>query len=219
VAEFLKNVVPMKKDGKNIGSGFTLIELLVVIAIIAVLAVVVVLTLNPAGLLQEARDANRLSDMSTFKSSLSLYLIDVPSSYLGSSTYCYLSIATTTGMTVPTSSGNTSTTINCAAWFASTPTATILATTTYRSVVGAFGWIPVDMSQLSVNAPFAQWPIDPLNNGNFYYSYAASTTGNVFKVAMFMESTRYKASGTADVVSTDGGVDPYVFEGGTNLSL
>ncbi len=200
-------------------NGFTLIELLVVIAIIAVLAVVVVLTLNPAALLQEARDANRLSDMATFRGSLSLYLADAPTPSLGSSTYCYLSIPTTTGMTMPTSSGATVATTSCASWFASAPTATIMATGTYRLVSGTSGWIPVNMSQIGGGAPFPEWPIDPLNNSNFYYSYLASTTGNVFKVGMFMESAKYRASGTADVVSTDGGNDPFVFEGGLNLSL
>ena len=45
--------------------GFTLIELLIVIAIIAILAVVVVLVLNPAELLRQSRDSQRLSDIST----------------------------------------------------------------------------------------------------------------------------------------------------------
>ena len=45
--------------------GFTLIELLIVIAVIAILAVIVVLTLNPAELLRQSRDADRLSDMAT----------------------------------------------------------------------------------------------------------------------------------------------------------
>ena len=57
-------------------TGFTLIELLVVIAIIAILAVIVVLTLNPAQLLEQSRDANRLSDMATLTSALNLYATD-----------------------------------------------------------------------------------------------------------------------------------------------
>ncbi len=56
--------------------GFTLIELLVVIAIIAILAVVVVLTLNPAQLLAQSRDANRVSDLATLQSAISLYTVD-----------------------------------------------------------------------------------------------------------------------------------------------
>lgn len=54
-------------------SAFTLIELLVVIAIIAILAVVVVLALNPAQLLAQSRDVNRVSDMATLNTALGLY--------------------------------------------------------------------------------------------------------------------------------------------------
>jgi prepilin-type N-terminal cleavage/methylation domain-containing protein len=209
----------MKKNKKT-ERGFTLIELLVVIAILAVLAVVVVLTLNPAGLLQEARDSNRISDMATLKSALSLYMADVPSPALGTSTWCYVSINSTAfSVPGPTSSVNTATT-TCWAWFPSTNTTTTVATSVpNRSITGALGWIPVNVSMISAGSPFAQWPIDPVNSVNYFYSYEASTTGNVFKLGMFMESTKYKASGTADVVSTDGGSDNFVFEGGSNLGM
>src|SRR5208337_1332087 len=63
--------------------GFTLIELLVVIAIIAILAVVVILTLNPAELLRQSRDSNRVSDFATLKSALGLYGADVSTTALG----------------------------------------------------------------------------------------------------------------------------------------
>ena len=61
------------RHNKHKQKGFTLIELLIVIAIIAILAVVVVLTLNPAELLRQARDSNRISDFATIKSALALY--------------------------------------------------------------------------------------------------------------------------------------------------
>jgi prepilin-type N-terminal cleavage/methylation domain-containing protein len=95
--------------------GFTLIELLVVIAILAVLAVVVILTLNPAGLLQESRDSNRLSDMATLNTSLSL--ADNSGESLGSANTVYVSVpdpvATSTagdqcqGLGLPTLPGGT----------------------------------------------------------------------------------------------------------------
>jgi len=76
--------------------GFTLIELLVVIAIIAILAVVVVLTLNPAELLRQSRDANRVSDMATLTSALNLYLTDQ-----GGGSGFSLGNASNTGISVP----------------------------------------------------------------------------------------------------------------------
>src|ERR1700735_5064577 len=95
---------------------FTLIELLVVIAIIAILSVVVILTLNPAQLLQQSRDSNRLSDLSVTNSALGVYAAQGGSS-LGSSSLVYVSIpdpsATTTagdacqGLGLPTAPSGT----------------------------------------------------------------------------------------------------------------
>ena len=65
--------------------GFTLIELLVVIAIIAILSVVVVLTINPAEMLRQSRDTQRISDLNTLKSALNLYLVDSSAPNLASS--------------------------------------------------------------------------------------------------------------------------------------
>ncbi len=79
------------KGNKKIKKGFTLIELLVVIAIIAILSVVVILTLNPAELLRQSRDSNRISDLSVTKSAIAFYLASVSSGIsIGSSTYCYV---------------------------------------------------------------------------------------------------------------------------------
>src|ERR1700733_4058065 len=76
---------------KGMRRAFTLIELLVVIAIIAVLAVVVILTLNPAELLKQSRDANRISDIATINQSLALYLEDVGGG-MGTSSILYPSL-------------------------------------------------------------------------------------------------------------------------------
>jgi hypothetical protein len=86
-------------------------------------------------------------------------------------------------------------------------------------VTSTSGWLPVNVSAVSAGAPFALWPIDPVNSASYFYSYTANTTSNVFKLGMFMESAKYEASGTADVVSTDGGINNFVFEGGSNMSL
>jgi prepilin-type N-terminal cleavage/methylation domain-containing protein len=214
----------LKKAGRK---GFTLIELLVVIAILAVLAVVVVLTLNPAGLLQEARDSNRISDMATLKSGISLYLADVPSPFSAPSAPlpvfgdCYLSIPTATGLLVPITKNTTQASTTCVSWFGSqlaTSTSNPVTSTPIRTTSG-LGWIPINMSLLSAGSPFAAWPVDPLNTAGYFYSFIATSSNTTFKIGMFMESTKYEASGTADVVGTDGGSNPLIFEGGNNLSL
>ena len=56
--------------------GFTLIELLIVIAIIGVLAGAVLLVINPAQLLAEGRDSQRLQDLDAVNKALTLALAD-----------------------------------------------------------------------------------------------------------------------------------------------
>lgn len=182
--------------------GFTLIELLVVIAIIAVLAVVLVLTLNPAELLKQARDSNRISDLNTLKSAISLYLADVSSPSLGTSLTCYTSLA---------APGTTT----CTAFF---PTSTATSTSNNRTVAGS-GWIPINFSAISSGAPIGTLPLDPTNNLNYFYAYISSSTSLTFKLAARTESVKFSASGTADVASTDGGSSNLWYETGTALGL
>ena len=147
----------MKNSRKAGNKGFTLIELLVVIAIIAVLAVVVILTLNPAALLQEARDANRVSDMATLKSALSLYLADVnpvqlaaPGGTATTSMDCWVSMAQATGwrLTV-TSNSNTATSPanSCAQFFPDASTAGFVQTSSAANQ-RLLEWIGLDPGKL-----------------------------------------------------------------------
>ena len=49
-------------------------ELLIVIAILAVLGAIVIFMLNPAETLKKARDSQRISDLSTIKIALGIYI-------------------------------------------------------------------------------------------------------------------------------------------------
>lgn len=183
--------------------GFTLIELLVVIAIIAVLSIVVILTLNPAELLKQARDSNRISDLSTVRSAVSLYLADVASPSIGTTGTCGMSAA---------SSGAT-----CGGRYSAS-----VATSTQNGIfsVGGAGWVPVNFSSISSGAPIGNLPRDPTNNtASLFYSYTASSTGLVFELDAKMESAKYVSGGTSDVESTDGGSSTTLYEVGTSLFL
>ena len=68
--------------------GFTLIELLIVIGVLAILATSVVLVLNPAQMIAQARDSQRISDLSSIKSAIALYLTTAASPALTASTTC-----------------------------------------------------------------------------------------------------------------------------------
>jgi prepilin-type N-terminal cleavage/methylation domain-containing protein len=192
-----------KKNNK----GFTLIELLVVIAIIAVLSIVVILTLNPAELLRQARDSNRISDMATVKSAISLFLADqaTSSAALGANNTCYVDIA-----------GIANGTTSCT-WFSGIVIPTVSSSAPKK--VDGSGWMPINFNAISSGAPIGQLPTDPLDNDKFHlYTYHPSTT-LVFKLETKMESVKYSTSGSNDVEGTDGGSDPFKYESGTNLSL
>ncbi len=194
--------------------GFTLIELLVVIAILAVLAVVVVLTLNPAGLLQESRDANRLSDMGTLNTALGLYSADVTSPSLGNASTVYPSIwdpsATSTAGDQCQGSGMLS--------LPASYTWQCAASSSYRSSSGQ-GWIPVNFGAISAGTPVAQCPVDPLNSTSSRRFYTYGTNGSQWEVTASFESSKYKLGGNSDAVTGDGGTLATVYEKGSKLGL
>jgi prepilin-type N-terminal cleavage/methylation domain-containing protein len=184
-------------------SAFTLIELLVVIAIIAILAVVVVLTLNPAQLLAQSRDANRVSDLATLSSAIGLYQTDVAGASIGSSSTTYPSIpsaSSTCGdlglITLP--SGYS--------YYCS-------SSAKYRSIDGS-GWIPIDFREISSGAPFGSLPVDPSNkaSANLYYTYTVG--GSQYELTADLESLKY-----ASMSQSDGGIYNNLYEKGTNLAL
>jgi prepilin-type N-terminal cleavage/methylation domain-containing protein len=180
--------------------GFTLIELLVVIAIVAVLAVTVILTLNPAQLLRQARDSNRTQDLATLKSAMSLYLADVSSPSVGTSTLCYAHSSSTITVCTGRFSGGT------------------VTTSTSQSIAGT-GWIPVNFTSISAGSPISALPIDPVNNATYFYAYKPDATNLTFEVNADMESTKFAQSGSSDVESTDGGNASALYEVGTDPGL
>ena len=179
-------------------SSFTLIELLVVLALVAILSVVVVMTLNPAELIKQARDSNRLSDLSTINTALNLFSADVTSGFMGTSTVVYVSIpdnasSTCGSLGLPTlPSGYT---YNC------------VTTQNLRNTDGS-GWIPVNFQSISSNSPISQIPIDPINTtttGN-YYTYI---TGGSWQLSVRVESQKYALEASKTNQS-----DPSLYVGG-----
>ncbi|HVM76939.1 MAG TPA: fibronectin type III domain-containing protein [Candidatus Paceibacterota bacterium] len=194
--------------GKN---GFTLVEILIVIAIVAVTSVIVLLIMNPAELLRQGRDAQRVSDMATLKSAVSLYVVDFGTSALNNPSSTYVSIpdpaATSTsgdqcqGLGLP----NTNT-YQCA------------ASATYRGINGA-GWIAVTFTLLSSGSPIEKLPVDPQNTTTTGLYYTFDANGASWEFSAGTESQKYSLAGARDVVSTDGGKYADRLEMGTSFAL
>jgi prepilin-type N-terminal cleavage/methylation domain-containing protein len=184
---------------------FTLIELLIVVGIIAILSVVVTLTLQPAQLLMQSRDSQRLSDLATLNTSIADFSADLGGSKnfsLGSSSVTYVSI--------PDPTATTSAGTDCSGiGFLSGGSFHCAASSTFRNVNG-IGWIPVNFTLMSAGSPIGALPVDPVNttSSNEYYTY--QTDGTTFKLRSVPESSKYVAQT---------GVSPFLFTAGSNLSL
>ncbi len=189
---------------------FTLIELLVVIAIIAILAVVVVLVLNPAELLKQSRDANRVSDVNTLTSALSLKNIDSASP--GTPDVLYLSLP---DPTIP--AGATSTCSGIGLSSSSLPqgwTYQCASVADYRNTNGS-GWIPVNFASGTVGNALSALPVDPVNQSSsgLYYTYTTNG-GSQFEISANFESQKY-----ASVAANSGGPYNDLYVKGSSLSL
>jgi len=195
---------------KSASKGFTLIELLIVIGILAVLATVTLLVLNPAQMFAQARDSQRISDLNTIKSAISLYLSIESSPSLGPT--CGTNFWGTIG---------TSTDAGAGMGFGAR---TFLGATVSTTTVGTGGWVPVPLDTMSGGSPISSLPLDPtgIEDGSNdtlaqAYYYACSSTQMTFKLIGNMESSRYASGGPDDKESTDGGYATWLYETGTNL--
>ncbi len=199
---------------KTTAKGFTLIELLIVIGILAILATVTLLVLNPAQMFAQARDSQRISDLNTIKSAVSLYLSTVSTPYLDNA------------------SGADCTAGNLWGTIASTTVFTdahltfkgVTATTTTNGT----GWVPVNLNSVSGGSPLSSLPLDPTGintptssntNSLYAYFYTCSSTGMVFELDANLESARFSKGGTDDKESSDGGDKDYMYESGTAVNL
>ena len=172
--------------------GFTLIELLIVIAVLAILTAAVVVVLNPAQLLAQARDSQRMSDLDTLKSSIALYMTDVSPISIGLTANCYA--------------------YSAGAGCGGRTTRTLIASAS-RAIDGT-GWVPIDFTDISAGSPISALPVDPTNSTTYFYSYAPEATAITFEIDANLESTKYVAK-----ESEDGGSSTTLYEVGTDPGL
>lgn len=225
--------------------GFTLLELLIVIAILAILATVIVLILNPAETLKKARDTQRISDLSTLKTALGLYLTDKSSPDLSGDTGAPTQICLGNGVTTAnisyskplasdaTCAINVAEGADASGSFDSTDMCRYETAANGPLVTGE-GWVPVKLTDISGGSPIANMPVDPSNTvasntvpvyTDLVYRYACSETGSsgkpsyVFEIDATLESDYYKVGGTDDKSAKDGGDNNTYYEVGNSLRL
>ena len=218
-------------------AGFTLLELLIVVSIIAILSVALVLVLDPAETLKKSRDAQRMSDLSTMKTALSLYTTSTTTPYLGgladnngckatpNTPWEYAASGATADRiyySLP-ASGITDTTLDGST--GATTVATSSSATTYTLTDGT-GWIPVNFDSLIGGSPISNLPIDPVNtlgagdtsNTTLAYRYACSLIPLAFEINAVLESQTYTI-GSDSKLTKDGGNNSNFYEVGTNLKI
>ncbi|MEK7635933.1 MAG: type II secretion system protein [Patescibacteria group bacterium] len=179
--------------------GFTLLELLIVIGILAILATTVTIILNPAELLRQARDSQRLSDLRSLNTAINLY----------TSTYS----TSTLFMGTSTAIGGT-----CTAGSATVFTGGSGCTSSASTKVDGTGWVTINFNLVPTGSPLSKLPADPVNNATYFYAFKATSTPNVFwEIDGVLESDKYAVQQDLDV--NDGGNNNTYYELGSDPGL
>lgn len=163
--------------------GFTLIELLIVIGILAILATTVVLVLNPARILQESRDVQRLSDLSSVQSAVGLYLATATTT-----------LDTNFGATgvIRTYIGPTGATCGLGG----------ACTQDNDRTVDGNGWVRIELFRAAGGSPLSSLPVDPTNDINYFYAYGGNDASVTYELNGRLESEKHRTK-----METDGGDD------------
>jgi prepilin-type N-terminal cleavage/methylation domain-containing protein len=223
---------------KNIKSkeGFTLLELLIVITIIAILSVALVFILNPGETLQKSRDTQRMSDLSTLKTAIGIYLTSTSSPALDNVTNDLCLGGTgikTIWYSADTTAPNGTITFPTTAPAGFTSGAFVQrASAAASSPVDGTGWLPVKLTSIVGGSPISNMPIDPVNrvvtgdstllvitNDALVYRYSCRKSPLSFEIDAKLESQAYGVGGADDKAAKDGGNNSNLFEVGTDLTI
>src|SRR3989344_3035673 len=197
--------------------GFTLIELIIVITILVILGIVVVVLIDPAEILAQSRDSQRISDLATVKGAIQLVLSNRAPT------------VTEFGFCPATATPNAGADI-----WASTVVApagssySVVSATSTRPLADGTGWIKLNFTGLGTGTALANLPVDPTNiataGNGLYYRYSCNDASGRYEYEMDAapESAKYKPSCPAancdDKGYNDGGNSGTAPAGGTGLN-
>ena len=189
-------------------NSLTLIELLIVMGLLGFMAATTAAALNPVQMMAQARDSRRLQDLKAIQGAVNTVQALDQGIFLGNASTVYASL--------PDDASST-----CGSWglppLPNGWTYHCVSGVALRKSNGA-GWIPIDFAGTGV-VSLSPLPIDPVNasSSGEYYTYTPRLSW--YEVAASLESRRYGLGGAADAVSTDGGVYPDLYEGGSSLAI
>ncbi len=83
-----------------------------------------------------------------------------------------------------------------------------------RQNIDGTGWIPLDFTNISTALPFSVLPLDPLNNVQHHYRFAASVDNKTYELNCHFESIE-----NISKAATDNGSSDDIFEIGTDLNI
>ena len=195
----------MKEINKK---GLTLFEVLIVIGLIVVFGAVIIIVINPAEYLKQSRDSQRIKDLQSLDSAISMYSTEVGGSLrAGGTPYAvYISL--------PDSNNNCNN-------YPSLPSLTppqkyICADQNNFRKVDENGWIQIDFTKIPSNSLTAL-PIDPVNSVTDGKYYTFVTDGKKWELTSILESDKNK--GVDKIGGKDGGQNVNILEMGSNLTL
>jgi prepilin-type N-terminal cleavage/methylation domain-containing protein len=161
--------------------GFTLIELLIVIGILSILSVAVVMVINPTEIIRQTRDTQRLTEINTINSGISLAQSLNSGIYLGESQKVYISLPDDINP-------------DCSSYINLPPLPppwvySCVSLANLRKVDGT-GWIPVNFTSVTGTNILSALPVDPTNTdaSGLYYTYVKGS----WELTTVFESNKFK---------------------------
>lgn len=209
--------------------GFALIDVAVMTGVVALLGATAAFVLNPADIMKESRDVERITALG--KMNAAMGLLFATSDWRPARGVCAESVATSTSPLGEALWKGLDMSVPVPRCYQHAPHSVARCEERYEAPISGAssasrkndgsGWVPMNLSRAAGGTLLAEWPIDPKEDGINFYSFVCRRNGNDIKweFAAHMESARYGAGGPDDVESTDKGNRPGLLEVGTDMEL